>query len=212
VITNSHATKARGTARTTRQEEILDRAFELVQECGLANLTLKKVARRVGFSEAAIYRHFASKQELVFALVDRLRESLLGPVAVFAADRGIAASERLRLMVRHHVEVIRRTRGLPMLLLAEGVASGDEALLARMQGIMVTYQRLLVAVLIETGLPADPPLEHQVLPFIGLSAVLGLQVRAFPEQALSDAEADALVSHHVRCLTTRLVPAEEATR
>ena len=199
-------------ARTPRQDEILDRAFELIQESGLANLTLKRVAQRVGFTEAAIYRHFAHKQALVFALVDRLRDRLLGPVAGFAANHGLLPKERLRLMVRHHVEVIRRTKGLPMLLLAEGVASGDAALLERMQGVMVAYQRLLVAVLEETGLPPEPPLEHQVLQFMGLSAVLGLQLRAFPEQALSDAEADALVSHYVRCLTTRPVPAEEAAR
>jgi AcrR family transcriptional regulator len=211
VITNSHQDDTkREPARTARQEEILDRAMELVQESGLANLTLKKVAQRVGFTEAAIYRHFTHKQALVFALVDRLRDRLLGPVAVFAADQSLPARERLRRMVLHHVEVIRRTRGLPMLFLAEGVASGDEALLARMRGVMDTYQGLLVAVLRETGLQAEPPLEHQAVQFIGLSAVLGVQLRAFPEQALSDAEADALVSHYVRCLTTCPVPAEEA--
>ena len=31
---------------TPRQEEILDRAFELVRESGLASLTMKKVAER----------------------------------------------------------------------------------------------------------------------------------------------------------------------
>jgi len=213
VIVNLHTEAAPGgPSRTPRQEEILDRALELVQESGLANLTLKKVARRVGFSEAAIYRHFSHKQELVLALVDRLRDSLLGPVAIFAGDSGLPPRERLQRMVRHHVEVIRRTQGLPMLLLAEGVASGDEALLARMRGVMVVYQKLLAGVLKEAGLPAEPPLEHQVLQFIGLSAVLGLQLRAFPEQALSDAEADALVRHHVRCLTTRSAPTGKAAR
>ena len=213
MITNSRKEfEVQASSRTPRQEEILDRAFELIQESGLANLTLKKVARRVGFSEAAIYRHFAHKQALVFALVDRLRDRLLGPVAGFAADPALPPTERLRRMVRHHIEVIRQTRGLPMLLIAEGIASGDEALLGRMQGAMVTYQRLLVGVLKETRLPAKPPLEHQVLQFVGLSAVLGLQVRAFPEQALSDAEADALVSHFISRLTTSPVPAEEAAR
>ena len=209
MIVNS---RTRPAPRTPRQEEILDRAFESLQESGLANLTLKKVAQRVGFTEAAIYRHFTSKQDLIFALVDRLRDRLLGPVERFAADAGLPPRERLRLMVRHHVEVVRKTRGLPMLLLAEGVASGDEGLLARMRGVMDAYQGLLVAVLGETGLPDEPPLDHQAVQFIGLSAVLGVQLRAFPEQALTDAEADLLVSHYVRCLTTRPVPAEEAAR
>src|ERR687885_771597 len=40
---------------TPRQEEILDRTFELVRESGLANLTMKKVADRMG---AAMDRTF----------------------------------------------------------------------------------------------------------------------------------------------------------
>ena len=48
-----------------RQDEILDRTIELLREAGLAGLTMKKVAERVGFTEPAIYRHFPNKQALL---------------------------------------------------------------------------------------------------------------------------------------------------
>lgn len=78
-----------------RQREILERTLDLVQESGLANLTLKKVAERVGFSEPAIYRHFASKQELVLALVDLLRERLLGGMRAIAAETALPPRARI---------------------------------------------------------------------------------------------------------------------
>jgi len=185
---------------TKRQREILERARELVEESGLANLTLKKVAERVGFSEPAIYRHFANKQELVFALVDLLRERLLGGMRAIAAGRTLPPHERIERMVRHHVGVLRETRGLPLLLLAEGLASGDSALLAKMNEVLRGYQSMLVALLEEAGVPPSPPLPHQALLFFGLPAVLGIQFRAFPDQAPDDAEIDALVGHYVRAL------------
>jgi AcrR family transcriptional regulator len=185
---------------TARQREILERARELVEETGLANLTMKKVAERVGFSEPAIYRHFPNKEALVFALVDLLGERLLGGMQKIATERSLPPEERIERMVRHHVGVLRATRGLPLLLIAEGLASGNAALLARMNGVLRGYQSMLVALLEEAGLPRPPALPHQALLFFGLPAVLGIHFRAFPEQLPTDAEIDALVHHFVRAL------------
>jgi hypothetical protein len=44
-----------------RHEQILDRASELATEAGLGQVTMKRIAARVGFSEAAIYRHFPTR-------------------------------------------------------------------------------------------------------------------------------------------------------
>ena len=80
---------------TPRQAEILDRTAELVAEAGLANLTMKRVAERVGFTEPAIYRHFTGKRGLVLGLVDRLGERLLGTLRAIAGDRTRPPRERL---------------------------------------------------------------------------------------------------------------------
>lgn len=202
VMTNSLALSAPPLAPplSERQREILERTRELVEESGLANLTMKKVAERVGFSEPAIYRHFESKEVLVLALVDLLRERLLGGMEQIASQRSLPPEERIERMVRHHVGVMRATRGLPVLLVAEGLASGNSALLARMNAVLRGYQSMLVALLEEAGLPPRPALPHQALLFFGLPAVLGIHFRAFPEQLPTDAEIDTLVHHYVRAL------------
>ncbi len=204
---NSHPVGA-PVSLTPRQAEILDRTAELVAEAGLANLTMKRVAERVGFTEPAIYRHFTGKRELVLGLVDRLGERLLGTLRGIAADASRPPRERLLGMVRHHVQVLRATRGLPILLLAEGLASGDEELVARMGGVMRPYLGL-AGLLAELELPVGLAPERQASLFIGLPAALGMQLRAFPDLALDDAEVDALVGYYVRALTTAL-PEEAA--
>lgn len=52
----------------TRQK-ILDAAEKLILLKGLARVTTKEIAREVGLSEGALYRHFDHKEEIFFALL-----------------------------------------------------------------------------------------------------------------------------------------------
>ena len=189
--------------QTDRQREILREAQALVQESGLANLTIKRVADRVGFTEGAIYRHFASKRDLVFGLIDTLEERLLGVISSIASDHSLPPEERVERMVREHVRILQATRGLPLILVAEGLATGDEELVARLGRVMAGYRLILGSVLDELALPLPVPGPLAALLFLGLPAALGLQLRAHPDLALSDAQIDGLVAYYVRSLTAR---------
>ena len=57
---------------SNRKEAILDQALELIIENGLSELTMSKVAGRMGFTEPAMYRHFRNKQDLVLSMIQRL--------------------------------------------------------------------------------------------------------------------------------------------
>jgi len=59
---------------TERQRQIVNIAIKLVSEHGIQNLTIKNIAREIGFSEPALYRHFDSKFDIVMALLDRFQE------------------------------------------------------------------------------------------------------------------------------------------
>ena len=53
-----------------RQDEILRVALQVVDEGGIKALTLRQVADRIGISEAAIFRHFDSKEDIVNAMAE----------------------------------------------------------------------------------------------------------------------------------------------
>ena len=90
-------------ASLARREQILDRASELATEAGLGQLTMKRIAARVGFSEAAIYRHFPTKQALLLGLMDRLETQLLQPIRAIANKSELAPTARLQQIVQHHL-------------------------------------------------------------------------------------------------------------
>lgn len=57
-------------AGETRQK-ILDAAEKLILLRGLARVTTKEIARAIGLSEGALYRHFDHKEEIFFALMEK---------------------------------------------------------------------------------------------------------------------------------------------
>lgn len=58
---------------------ILDAAHDLMLTIGLARATTKEIAKAAGCSEAALYKHFASKEELFVAVLQE-RLPRLGPL------------------------------------------------------------------------------------------------------------------------------------
>jgi AcrR family transcriptional regulator len=59
--------------RDTR-DRILDIALDLFIEQGFERTSLRQIAERLGFSKAAVYYHFASKNDILFALHLRVHE------------------------------------------------------------------------------------------------------------------------------------------
>jgi AcrR family transcriptional regulator len=75
---------------------LLDAALQVLTEEGLEGLSLRKVARRAGVSEAAPYHHFASKAALVEALVMETLQQLAQ--ALQEATQATAGTQLDRLM------------------------------------------------------------------------------------------------------------------
>lgn len=186
---------------STRRDEILDRAVELIRENGLAGLTMKRVAERVGFTEPAIYRHFPNKQALLLGVADRLGGLLLGPVREIDARSDLSPIERIERMVAHHIGLICDTDGIPILLIAEATASTEDALLRKMAGFAGTYLQLIAKNAAEIPLPkGSPPIDQVVLPVLGLAAAVALERRMLPGKHLDREEAVRLARYVVRRL------------
>jgi len=48
-----------------RREEILDIALKIIYEEGFYNLTIRNIAEKTNISEAAVYRHFKNKKDII---------------------------------------------------------------------------------------------------------------------------------------------------
>jgi len=55
----------------SRRDQILDAAMQCFASTGFRGTTTREIASRVGLTEAALYRHFASKEALYAAIIAR---------------------------------------------------------------------------------------------------------------------------------------------
>jgi AcrR family transcriptional regulator len=88
--------------RVTAAERILRAAIVLFRERGYHGSSMRTLARRLRLEAASLYYHYPSKQDILFAILDRTLDELLAGVgrAVAAAD---GPEARLRAAVRFHV-------------------------------------------------------------------------------------------------------------
>lgn len=190
----------------SRQDEILDRTIELLRESGLAGLTMKKVAERVGFTEPAIYRHFPNKQALLAGVASRMSRLFLGPVRAIAEEEDAPPLDRIERIVAHHIGLIVDLDGIPVLLLAEATASGEGVLARKMSEIAGTYLEIVGGLAARLTRPAGcPPPQIAVLPVLGLAAAVALERRLMSERRLTRETALELARYVVR----RLLGTEE---
>jgi TetR/AcrR family tetracycline transcriptional repressor len=63
------------TARRHARSDVVDKAVQLLDEYGIADLTMRRLARELGVTPGALYWHFADKQALLGAVADRILAS-----------------------------------------------------------------------------------------------------------------------------------------
>jgi AcrR family transcriptional regulator len=108
---------------TARKREILDIAMNLVVRDGMAALTMKQVAIEVGFSEAAMYRHFDSKQDLIINLIGMIRVKFR---AIFdEVDESGTPAVFFSSLLGGMLGYIEKTRGVTMLFFSESTYNRD---------------------------------------------------------------------------------------
>src|SRR6266481_7080699 len=99
--------KAEARRQRHRQEarsEILSAAREIFVRNGFASFSMRTLARSVGYSPAAIYLHFTSKEELFDVLVEESFVHLYDTLGILLKERGKDAVRQLKRGLRLYVE------------------------------------------------------------------------------------------------------------
>ena len=89
------------------RDRILATAKEVIRRFGLAKANVVDVARALGVSHAAVYRHVATKAELQGLVLGRWVEATMPPLRAIAAKPG-SAPKRLRQLFDALVAIKRR--------------------------------------------------------------------------------------------------------
>src|ERR1035437_2001362 len=102
-------TMARETPVDSRQE-ILRTAARLFQQRGYDATSMNDVAAALKLSKGGLYHHFQSKDEILFEIMNHAmeitQERVLGPVRSISGASVAGTEERLRTLIRLHIQVM----------------------------------------------------------------------------------------------------------
>ena len=121
-----------------RRDQLAEATLAVVADHGLRGLSMAAVARRVGLTPSAIYRHFRSKDAMLDAVLVRMRERLHGAVAASRAETPDPVEALRRLLVRH-TQLIRQNRALPRIVLSDDYHIGHPERRQRLLGVFSGY-------------------------------------------------------------------------
>lgn len=112
------------------RDAVVRAALGLLDETGLPDLTMRRIAARLDVQPSALYWHFENKQRLLAAVADRILETARPPADATLSWRDAAMHEALAvrdalLAYRDGAEVVLSTRALGL-----GADAAYERLLA----------------------------------------------------------------------------------
>ena len=119
----------------TRREQIVNAARKLVIKCGSENVTVRRIAKEVGVSEAAIYRHFKSKRDILYLLVESIESNLISDLET----QNRPQLGRLENVLLNHLSALEMRRGISFQVIAEIISLGDKKLNNRIYETIKNY-------------------------------------------------------------------------
>jgi TetR/AcrR family fatty acid metabolism transcriptional regulator len=132
-----------------RQIEIIEAATKLIGKGGVKSLTTKALAAEMDFSEPALYRHFADKNEILKSVLiyykEILREGLSNVI-----DSDSTGMEKIKAMIDFQFKHFTKFPAVIMVIFSETSFQYDSELSQIVSGIMLQKSKM-VSKIIESG-------------------------------------------------------------
>ncbi len=140
--------------RGERRQAILETLARMLAERSGERITTAELAKSVGVSEAALYRHFPSKARMLEALIEFIEESLFTHInRILTEEHGMEG--RLRSTLFLILGFADKNPGMARLLTGDALTGEAERLRKRVAQIYERIETQLKQVLREADLNAD---------------------------------------------------------
>ncbi|MEN6446029.1 MAG: TetR/AcrR family transcriptional regulator [Candidatus Cloacimonas sp.] len=133
---------------TVRQKDILKAAIAIIANQGYEKLTIKNLATKIGVTEAALYRHFKSKREIVTMILSYFEE-LSTRVLNEIYESNNAPLENIRKFVEDRYILFGKNPDLAKVMFSEELFKNDPTFKGQFQCIMHKHKQAMESYLIQ---------------------------------------------------------------
>jgi TetR/AcrR family transcriptional regulator len=158
-----------------RREQILQTLAGMLEQPGSERITTALLAAKLDVSEAALYRHFASKAQMFEGLIDFIEHSLFSLINQIAEREGDGAQKAAR-MVTVLLQFGEKNPGMARVMVGDALVFENERLHQRMNQLFERIESALRQVLraaAEANKSATPTADAQVRAAVLVAFALG---------------------------------------
>jgi len=126
------------TQKSNRRQQILECLAFMLSNCPGSRITTAALAKQVGVSEAALYRHFPSKSKMFEGLIEFIEDTIFSRITLIMSEEASALKrcERILLLLLTFAE---RNPGISRILTGDALAGETDRLRLR---IVQLFERL----------------------------------------------------------------------
>ena len=133
-----------------RKQQILHALMEMLEDPNI-RITTAALAKRVGVSEAALYRHFASKAQMFDALIEFVEETIFSR-AKLIQQQDLSAMAQCQQILTLLLTFVERNAGISRILTGEALMGENERLGNRVNQLFEKLESQLKQILREAEL------------------------------------------------------------
>ncbi|MAZ86280.1 MAG: nucleoid occlusion factor SlmA [Cellvibrionaceae bacterium] len=121
---------SKSSTKVSRRQQILESLAHMLEVSPGARITTAALAKEVGVSEAALYRHFPSKSKMFEGLIEFIEETIFSRIALITADE-TSALTRCNKILFLLLTFTERNPGITRILTGDALTGETERLRAR---------------------------------------------------------------------------------
>jgi len=118
-----------------RRLEILQTLASMLETPKGEKITTAALAARLECSEAALYRHFASKAQMYEGLIEFIEQSLFGVINQITRDEG-EGLKQIEMILGMLLRFAQKNRGMTRVLIGDALVNENERLQARINALL----------------------------------------------------------------------------
>ena len=154
------------TDRTNRKQQILETLAHMLEQPKREKITTAALAAKLDLSEAALYRHFASKAQMFEGLIEFIEASIFGVINKITKDETDGAKQ-VQLIVNMLLKFAEKNPGMTRVLIGDALVNEDEALQTRVNQLLdrleISLKQSLKIAVAESGKKVMPEAQANLM-------------------------------------------------
>lgn len=145
-----------------RRVQILQALASMLEQPGAERITTASLAARLEVSEAALYRHFASKAQMFEGLIEFIEQSVFSLVNQITTQEGTSGSRQAGIVVTMLMQFAEKNPGMTRVMVGDALVFENERLQQRMNQFFDKIETALKQCLRSASGSATPTVDAQV--------------------------------------------------